>query len=61
MQELSKVVLRTNHAIKNQLQVILCGLDTDASITQKEIAEKVVNKIVKGLLEVELLIQEAKR
>lgn len=61
MKELSKVVLRTNHAIKNQLQVVLCGLDPDATVTQKEVAEKAVNKIVKGLLEVELLIQRIKR
>ena len=61
MKELSKVILRTSHEIKNQLQIVLAGLDLDASATQKEVAEKAVNKIVKGLLEVELLIQRAKR
>ena len=61
MKELSKVVLRTNHAIKNQLTVVLCGLDPDATDTQKEVAEKAVNKIVKGLLEVEALIRETKK
>ena len=61
MKELSKVVLRTNHAIRNQLQIILMGLDPNATITQKEVAEKAVNNIVKGLLEVETLIREAKK
>ena len=61
MKELSKVVLRTNHAIKNQLQIVLCGLDIDSTDTQKEVAEKAVNNIVKGLLEVEGLIQEQRK
>ena len=61
MKELSKVVLRTNHAIRNQLQMILMGLDKDSTLTQKEVAEKAVDRIVKGLLEVETLIQEAKK
>lgn len=58
MKELSKVVLRTNHVIKNQLQIVLHGLDIDATPTQKEVAEKAVDRIVKGLLEVEQLIAE---
>ena len=61
MKELSKVVLRTNHAIKNQLQVVLMGLDPDATATQKEVAEKAVNKIVAGLLEVEALIHKTNK
>lgn len=61
MKELSKVVLRTNHAIKNQLQVVLCGLDIDATSVQKEAAEKAVDKIVKGLLEVEQLIADTNK
>lgn len=61
MRELSKVVLRTNHAIKNQLQIILAGLDPNATVTQKEVAEKAVNRIVDGLLDIEALIQEAKK
>ena len=61
MKELSKVVLRTNHAIKNQLSIVLIGLDPEASPTQKEVAEKAVDKIVKGLLEVEQLITDIKR
>lgn len=61
MKELSKVVLRTNHAIKNQLQIVLAGLDNEATPTQKEVAEKAVDKIVKGLLEVEQLITDIKR
>ena len=61
MKELSKVVLRTNHAIKNQLQIILAALDPDSTVTQKEVAEKAVDRIVKGLLEVEALIQGVKK
>ena len=60
VKELSKVVLRSNHAIKSQLTVVLAGLDEEATVTQKEVAEKAVNKIVKGLLEVEALIQRTK-
>ena len=58
MKELSKVVLRSNHAIKNQLQIVLHGLGEDASPTQREVAGKAVDKIAKGLIEVEQLIAD---